>query len=130
MRIDIKRISSLLAVTLSLGLLPLIYFASTPVQAAAPTQIALESTDAGYVDLGVLASRSRNGQLTKSGTTAPYTMTGTDARTLTTYQYTTDQDYGTSHRQCTNCAAQLRESDVRTRTSVSYSRNVATVDGK
>lgn len=90
----------------------------------------MESTTAAYVDLGTLASRSRNGQLTKSGSTAPYTMTGTDARSLTTYQYTTDQNYGVSHRYCSNCAQQLRESDVRATVSMTYRRTVATVDSK
>lgn len=125
-----KRVSGALVFTLGLTLLPLTYFATVSASAAAPTTIAMEPTTAAYVDLGTLASRSRNGQLTKSGTTAPYTMTGTDARTLTTYQYTTDQNYGVSHRYCSNCAAQLRESDVRTVSSMSYRKTVATVDSK
>jgi outer membrane protein OmpA-like peptidoglycan-associated protein len=129
MRISTKRIASLLSLAIGFGLLPITPFASTPAKAA-PTAIAMENTTAAIVNLGTLASRSRNGQLTKSGSTAPYTMTGTDARSLTTYQYTTDQNYGVSHRYCTNCAAQLRESDVRTTSSMSYQRNVGTVDGK
>lgn len=130
MRIDIKQISVLLVLSLGFGLLPTTQFASFTANATTPTAISMENTSAAYVDLGTLASRSRNGQLTKSGTTAPYTMTGTDARTLTTYQYETDQNYGTAHRYCTNCPAQLRESDVRTVSSMTYRKTVATVDGK
>jgi outer membrane protein OmpA-like peptidoglycan-associated protein len=133
MRFGLKRVSRAVVLALSISLLPLVPFVSTFVSTsakAAPTEITMEPTTAGIVNLGVLASRSRNGQLTKSGSTAPFTMTGTDARSLTTYQYTTDQNYGVAHRYCQNCAAQLRESDVRTTVSMTYQRNVATVDGK
>jgi outer membrane protein OmpA-like peptidoglycan-associated protein len=56
-------------------------------------------------------------------------MTGTDARSLTTYQYTTDQNYKSGHRYGTS-PAQMRESDIRTVVQATYNRTVSSVDSK
>lgn len=133
MRLVTKWVSAQLALVIALTLLPLFSLNSNVAKAAAPVAITFESTTAGRVILGDLASRSRNGQLNKSGSASPYTMTGTDARTTSTYQYTTDANYGTFHSSCTNCAAQLRESDERAGTGTagsvgSYTRTVGNVD--
>jgi hypothetical protein len=124
MRISTKRITGLLVLLISFGFLPLSEFAGVPSNAA-PTTITFEATTAGKVVLGTLASRSQNGQLNKSGSAAPFTMTGTDARTLTSYQYTTDVSYASG--------AQQRESDERNPSGgnlSTYTRTVATVDSK
>jgi len=70
---------------------------------AAPTSIALEVNSGSYgtptyVNLGILASRSRSSvanpkYLTQSSGAAPFTMTGTDGLSGSTYQFTTMQDY-------------------------------------
>jgi len=70
---------------------------------AAPTSIALEVNSGSYgtptyVNLGTLASRSRSSvanpkYLTQSSGSAPFTMTGTDGLSGSTYQFTTMQDY-------------------------------------
>jgi hypothetical protein len=128
MRLGHKRVTRAVVLALGFSVLQLVPHVSTSA-IATPTAITLESTAAGFLNLGVLASRSRNGQLTQSGTVAPYTMTGTDARSLTTYQYTTDQNYKSGHRYGTS-PAQMRESDIRTVTSATYNRTVSTVDSK
>lgn len=81
-------------------------FISTTAQAA-PTSIALELNTGTYgtpsaVNLGTLASRSGSKAgilklLTQSSGSAPFTMTGTDGLTGSTYQYTTNQDYGPNY---------------------------------
>jgi uncharacterized repeat protein (TIGR02543 family) len=83
---------------------------------AAPTSIALEINSGTYgtptaVNLGTLASRSGSTLstpklLTKSSGTAPFTMTGTDGLTGSTYQYLTMQDYTNSF----NPTATMQES--------------------
>ena len=124
MLLSVKRVSRNIALASSLSLIPLMPISVSPA-IAAPTTITFESTAAGKVVLGTLASRSRNGQLNKSGSAAPFTMTGTDSRSLTTYQYTTDVSYLE--------AARLRESDERNPFGgnlSTYTRTVSTVDSK
>jgi len=124
MRIKFGRKSRVFVASLSFGLLPLTPIANFPAKAA--TSITFENTSPEKVVLGALASRSQNGQLTKSGSAAPFTMTGTDSRSLTSYQFTTDVSYINS--------ARLRESDERSPSGggslSSYQKTVATVDSK
>lgn len=79
---------------------------------AAPMSLTFESTTAGAVSLGTLASRSQCGVLTKQGV-GPYTMTGTDSRSGAQYSYVTNTNYA---------GAGLRESGIGTPSGVTYSR--------
>lgn len=126
MRLGLKRVSSAVIFSLGFSLIQISPFSST-LASAAPTTITFENTSPAKVVLGALASRSQNGQLNKSGSAAPYTMTGTDSRSLTSYQYTTDKSY--------TPGAQQRESDERTPSNAgsnlsTYTKTVATVDSK
>lgn len=114
-----KLIAVLIVSTASLALLPVSPFSSTTANASTPPPIVFEPTSPVRVVLGALASRSQNGQLVKSGSVNPFTMTGTDARSITSYQYQTDVNYNMA-------GAQGRESDERTPSSSSYSRDVGT----
>jgi outer membrane protein OmpA-like peptidoglycan-associated protein len=134
MRLGLKRVSRAVVLALGFSLFPITPITLIPANAL-PTEITFETTAADKVVLGALATRSRNGQLNKSGSTSPYTMTGTDSATATTYQYTTDANYGVSHSYCSGCAAQVRESDERTPSNAgaklsTYTRTVSTVDGR
>ena len=87
---------------------------------AAPMTLTFESTAAGQVSLGTLASRSQCGVMTKQGV-GPYTMSGTDARSGLPYSYVTDRN---------NSGAQMNESGLAT-PSMSYSRTTGvTYSGK
>ena len=122
MRRNLARLSSLLALSIGFGLLPLSPFAIVSANATTPATITFEETTPGRVTLGELASRSQSKQISMSGSAAPYTMTGTDSRSLATYQIQTDRNYSGDYR--------LRESDERTPTSESYGRTVGAYFGK
>ena len=87
----------------------------------AATPITFEPLSPGLVILGALASRSQNKQLTKSGVSVPYTMTGRDGITNQTYQYQTDQNYSTT--------ATLRESDERPGNSCAAGSGIGSYSG-
>ena len=81
---------------------------SAPVRALTPV---FESTAAAQVTLGSLASRTQCTALGKQGL-GPYTMTGTDATSNSSYSYVTDKNY-------TN-TAQLYEGQEATTQNLSY----------
>ena len=62
---------------------------SAPVRALTPV---FESTAAAKITLGSLASRTQCAALSKQGL-GPYTMTGTDATSGSSYSYVTDKNY-------------------------------------
>ena len=72
-------------------------------------------------DMKFLATRSQKKPLSKSGATSPYLMSHVNSDPSLSYSYLTDANYGTSHSGCTNCAAQLYESDVRNESGMTYS---------
>jgi hypothetical protein len=79
-------------------------------QASATTALTYDfslSSTSSIVVLGDLASRSKGQQLTKSGTAAPYTYTGIDARSSASYTYQSRANY---------TGVQLFESDERVAT--------------
>ena len=90
------------------------------------------------VDMRFLSERSQRKTLTREGL-GPYTMTHDNANNALDYSYVTDILYGATsgsgHSGCTvgssvtatrGCAAQLRESDVRSNSSVAFSYNSIT----
>ncbi len=96
------------------------------------TSIAFEDVRQNHVVLGELASRSRNAQLTRSGSSSPFTMSALATTYRGAYDYQTDAPYGatsgTGHSSCTvnsystrGCLVQLRESDERANSSVTFS---------
>ena len=139
MRIDIKRISLAVAIVLGLSLIPISPFSATPARAALTT-ITFENVAQNVVILGALASRSQNAQLSRSGAGAPYTMSGLATASRGAYSYQTDAPYGQTsspaHSGCTlntyasrGCLTQLRESDERTNSSVTFTGNKVGTDG-
>ncbi len=68
------------------------------------------------ITLGALASRSQQKALTLGGSSAPYTVVGTDSRGGEPYSYLTDVNYSSS-------AGGQRESDERGFSSFTFSRN-------
>ncbi len=96
------------------------------------------ANNAESVDLRFLAERSQRKTLTREGL-GPYTMTHDNANNSLDYSYVTDILYGATtgsgHSSCTvgssvtetrGCAAQLRESDVRSNSNVAFSYNSIT----
>jgi len=81
---------------------------ATPAQALSPV---FESTAAAKVTLGSLASRTQCAVLGKQGI-GPYTMTGTDATSNSSYSYVTDKNYTQT--------AQLYEGQESPNQSLSY----------
>lgn len=123
MRIEIKRISSLLVLAVAFGLLPMTPFSIVRASGAVPT-ITFEDVLQNRVVLGALASRSQNAGLSRSGSGAPYTMSALANDARGAYSYQTDAPYGQTanpvHSNCTvntygtrGCLTQLRESDER-----------------
>ena len=82
---------------------------SAPAKALTPV---FESTAAAQVTLGSLASRTQCTALGKQGL-GPYTMTGTDATSNSSYSYVTDKNYTQT--------AQLYEGQEATTQYLSYS---------
>ena len=82
---------------------------ATPAQALSPV---FESTAAAKVTLGSLASRTQCTALGKQGI-GPYTMTGTDATSNSSYSYVTDKNYTREQ--------QLYEGQEATTQNLSYS---------
>lgn len=106
---------------------------------AALTSIAFESVQQNIVVLGDLASRSKNAQLSRSGASSPYTMSALSTSYRGAYDYPTDAPYGatsgTGHSGCQvnvygtrGCLTQLRESDERANSSVTFSGNTTGTD--
>ena len=88
-----------------------------PVKALSPV---FESTGAAKVTLGSLASRTQCTALGKQGI-GPYTMTGTDATSNSSYSYVTDKDYTQT--------AQLYEGQESTTQNLSYSTSTGQTYG-
>jgi flagellar motor protein MotB len=140
MRIDIKRISSLLVLTVAFGLLPVTPFSSVRASGAL-TSIEFENVLPNRVVLGALASRSQNAQLSRSGSANPFTMSALATGERGAYEYLTDAPYGqplgtTGHSGCQpgiygtrGCLTQLRESDERANSNVTFSGNKTGTDG-
>ena len=76
-------------------LLVSIFGFSSPVKALTPV---FESTAAAKVTLGSLASRTQCAALSRAGI-GPYTMTGTDATSNSSYSYVTDKNYASGTAQ-------------------------------
>jgi hypothetical protein len=76
-------------------------------------------------DMSFLATRSQRKDLTRAGV-GPFTMTHTNADPSLNYSFRTDARYGDGHSGCSSssgiyeCAAQLRESDLRAKSSVNF----------
>lgn len=128
----------LLVISLGFALIPISPIATTPAHAAL-TSITFESVLQNVVVLGTLASRSQNAQLSRSGASSPYTMSGLATASRGAYSYQTDAPYGqtsgTGHSGCSvnsystrGCLTQLRESDERTNSSVTFSGNKTGTD--
>jgi len=127
----VKRVSRALVAILGLSLLPLTPVAFTPAKAALTT-ITFENVLQNLVVLGPLASRSQNAQLSRSGASSPYTMSGLANDNRGAYSYQTDAPYGQTsgtfgHSSCTSnnygsrgCLTQLRESDERANNNVTF----------
>ena len=81
--------AAVMAVPSVFFLLLSIFGFSAPAKALTPV---FESTAAAKVTLGSLASRTQCAALGKQGI-GPYTMTGTDATSNSSYSYVTDKDY-------------------------------------
>jgi len=133
-----KRASRALVLALGLSLLQLTPISVTPAKAALTT-ITFENVQQNIVVLGSLASRSQNAQLSRSGAGSPYTMSGLATANRGAYSYQTDAPYGqttgSGHSFCTvnnygnrGCLTQLRESDERANSSVSFSGNKTGTD--
>ena len=138
MHLGVKRASRVLVAILGLSLLPLTPIAPTPAKAALTT-INFESVQQNIVVLGSLATRSLNAQLSRSGSGSPYTMSGLATANRGAYNYQTDAPYGqtsgSGHSGCQvntygerGCLTQLRESDERANSSVSFSGNKTGTD--
>ena len=92
---------------------------ATPAQALSPV---FESTAAAKVTLGSLASRTQCTALGKQGI-GPYTMTGTDATSNSSYSYVTDKNYTQT--------AQLYEGQESPTQTLSYTTSTGqTYDGR
>lgn len=125
-----RKTALVISFILGISLLPITTIAVTPASAA-PTTILFEDVQANNVILGVLASRSQNAQLSRSGAASPYTMSALATAGRGAYSYQTDSLYGktqtppptdkwTGHGGCgvneysaVGCLTQLRESDER-----------------
>jgi len=90
---------------------------ATPAQALSPV---FESTAAAKVTLGSLASRTQCTALGKQGI-GPYTMTGTDASSNSSYSYVTDKNYTREQ--------QLYEGQEATTQNLSYSTSTGEAYG-
>ena len=69
----LRKTALVISFILGISLLPITTIAVTPASAALTT-ILFEDVQANNVILGVLASRSQNAQLSRSGAASPYTM--------------------------------------------------------
>lgn len=125
-----RKTALVISFILGISLLPITTIAVTPASAALTT-ILFEDVQANNVILGVLASRSQNAQLSRSGAASPYTMSALATAGRGAYSYQTDSLYGktqtppptdkwTGHGGCgvneysaVGCLTQLRESDER-----------------
>ncbi len=94
-------------------------------------------TSATVTDMGFLATRSQKKLLERSGATSPYTITHTNPDPGLSYSYQTDVKYGDNtvrHSSCStgtdyrSCAAQLRESDYRVPTSLTFTGTSVTTN--
>ena len=95
MRRRINKPAAIMAVPSVFFLLLSIFGFSAPAQALSPV---FESTAAAKVTLGSLASRTQCAVLGKQGI-GPYTMTGTDATSNSSYSYVTNKDYASGTAQ-------------------------------
>ena len=109
--------AAIMAVPSVFFLLLSIFGFSSPVQALTPV---FESTAAAKVTLGSLASRTQCKVLGKQGI-GPYTMTGTDSASNSSYSYVTDKDYTREQ--------QLYEGQEATTQNLSYSTSTGEAYG-
>ena len=111
--------AAIMAVPSVFFLLLSIFGFSSPAQALSPV---FESTAAAKVTLGSLASRTQCAVLGKQGI-GPYTMTGTDATSNSSYSYVTDKNYTQT--------AQLYEGQESPTQTLSYTTSIGqTYDGR
>ena len=111
---------------LTVGVLTLAVVATTvalptPRAQAATLSLTFEAGTAEHIILGDLASRSQSKAISVGGTSAPYTVFGTDSRTGETYSYLTDVDYQNGD------AGEQRESDERSFSDKSFTFDRQTV---
>ena len=118
-RRPISKPALIMAVPSVFLLLVSIFGFSAPAQALSPV---FESTAAAKVTLGSLASRTQCAVLGKQGI-GPYTMTGTDATSNSSYSYVTDKNYTQT--------AQLYEGQESPTQALSYTTSTGqTYDGR
>jgi len=113
----INKPAAIMAVPSVFLLLVSIFGFSSPVKALSPV---FESTAAAKVTLGSLASRTQCAVLGKQGI-GPYTMTGTDATSNSSYSYVTDKNYTREQ--------QLYEGQEATTQNLSYSTSTGEAYG-
>jgi len=113
----INKPAAIMAVPSVFFLLFSIFGFSSPVKALSPV---FESTAAAKVTLGSLASRTQCAVLGKQGI-GPYTMTGTDATSNSSYSYVTDKNYTREQ--------QLYEGQEATTQNLSYSTSTGEAYG-
>lgn len=136
---SLKSSASTLILSLTASLLVIVGPGLVTPAAAAYSEIELLASadqpnkNAETTDMLFLAERSQRKTLTKAGV-GPFTMTHNNANDALDYSFITDADYGrtsgSGHSSCTvttsetnsrTCLAQLKESDVRSNSSVVFS---------